>query len=653
MKRLGFVCLLLLFSSLGVVSGDVPRHVDPAQYELVEPDPDVLFMLYHNMFEGMISENITVQEEWLQMIGEFYTVDELASMLEDYHGQITVEATNLNLTRQQLDLAVKYISEYNISAARSSFFTGLRYLAASNETIPILRGQTNNLGISLDSDPSILLADLDQLEVLIDDYREIAQLYADFLGGEKLVETEIDKIKENFKDVVDEDLFGFLEKYLDEFTSGINPNELEKTSLSMDLNTSSAWVGQRVRVSGWLSSDGNGLGDREILVKLGEVSYVVSTGDSGYYLVDIELPYLYEDRVEIRGFYWPNGVDVEVYSPATVAREIELLYIEPVLELDYLDTALPGRLWNVSGVLSYSGVGLEDLHIHVRGFGKTAYLITGADGEFSYPFRVPLDHPENITRIAVTSGSGGVYSGVSDEALIQVVRLPLVFDVSESGVLFSGFPALFTYSVTGDGYELGRCRVTVVGEDGSSVDYSKEGSGLVQVFVPLWRATGSYNVRLVADPYEPWIKGATVMRSFYVVNSVLALFMGLGAIVAGLYLKHYFDTRKPDTRIEMPVPVVAPVEAPLAPPVFVHGGFSGLFLAALRVVERLTGVVMLPSDTLREYLARITDRVGDRVGGLFRELVLRYERWLYGRPYEPDLQQVEALVASMEKDDET
>ena len=103
MKRLGLVLLLVLFSSVGVVAGDVPRHVDPAQFELVEPDPDVLFLLYHNMFEGMILENMTVQDEWLQMIGEVYSIDELAPLLEEYGDQIELQADNLNLTRYHID----------------------------------------------------------------------------------------------------------------------------------------------------------------------------------------------------------------------------------------------------------------------------------------------------------------------------------------------------------------------------------------------------------------------------------------------------------------------------------------------------------------------------------------------------------------------
>ena len=73
-------------------------------------------------------------------------------------------------------------------------------------------------------------------------------------------------------------------------------------------------------------------------------------------------------------------------------------------------------------------------------------------------------------------------------------------------------------------------------------------------------------------------------------------------------------------------------------------------MVALRIVERLSGVVMAPSDTLREHLARVLGRVSGRFGELFSELVARYELWLYGGSHEVELGEVEVLVAELEGD---
>jgi len=299
------------------------------------------------------------------------------------------------------------------------------------------------------------------------------------------------------------------------------------------------------------------------------------------------------------------------------------------------------------------GGGLEGFLVDVSGFGESLRVVSGAGGVFEGSLLVPFGYGSGVVDAIVSVQPSGVYSGVSMVVMVDVVRLPLVFDVSKSGVLFSGSSALFMYSVVSDGVELDRCRVEAIGEDGRSVDYSLGGDGFVQVFIPLWRVSGVYDVKLVADPFEPWITGATVTRSFYVVNSMFAIFLGLGVIGAGLLLNRYYD-KKPVDSFEESVQVLEPVSIPVDEVSVVTGAhsFSGLFLVALRIVERLTGVVMKPSDTLREYLGRVADGLGDRIGGLFRELVTRYERWLYGRPHESELERVEVLVAGLEEEDE-
>ena len=55
-----------------------------------------------------------------------------------------------------------------------------------------------------------------------------------------------------------------------------------------------------------------------------------------------------------------------------------------------------------------------------------------------------------------------------------------------------------------------------------------------------------------------------------------------------------------------------------------------IYYAALRVVARIAGA-MAPSDTLREYLARASPRLGGRLRRMFSELTMMFERDLYSR----------------------
>lgn len=651
MKQLVFVCLLLVIGSVSNVSGDVPRHMDPELYELSEPDPDYLFMLYHNVYEGMILENMTVSQEWLDYAAEMYSVDELNIMLDEYRGDLEIQAENLNLTRYHLDLAIQYIGQYNLSGARSSFFTGLSYLQDSNETIHVLRNSTHELGAVLGKNPEILLNDVDRLESLVGGYRDFAQILANYVSGEEISDEDLDVIREKFKDVLDPELLDEVEKYLDDLGGGVNLGNLIRTGLSMSLNGSNVWVGDGLQVSGRLMGGDVGLEGRRILLKLGNNSWITFTDRDGYYSKVISVPYIYKQSVEIRGFYWPTETDSETYSPATISRRLVLLYCIPFLELDYEMGSFPGRVWNISGRLSFDDTGLEGHHIVVTGFGRKRKALTGGDGYFELGIGLPFDQSLGRSQVYVSSLGLGVYAGVDECLNVSVSRLKLSLITEAPRFVFSGFGASMRYTVSAGGAGLNGCRVRVSGRDDVGLDYSQSGSGSVRLYVPLWRLGGDYGWRLVAEPDEPWINDGVVSGSFYVVNTVVIMF-SLGLLgTGGVYLKRYLNSRSGDTE-SLDEPVLKPVSMPVSESAMTKGGFGGLFLAALRFVEALTGVSMKPSDTLREYLSRVLDGLGDRMGGLFSELVSRYERWLYDKPYEAELDEVEVLVAGLKEDED-
>ena len=647
MRRLGVLLLLvLLVGQVSVVYAQYPRHVDPAMYEVVEPDPDMLFLIYHYLYMGMLLENITIQEEWLQWVMEFYSMEDLNLLFEEYGELLRYEGSNLNLTRFHFNEAIRYVGVLDIPAARSSFFQGLVYLKQSNETIPLLRETTGELGRRLSVEPSILYEDIDGLQGLVDEYAGFAQLLVDYLERGELSDDDLERIKDALGGVVDDEVLDELREYLDSLGGVVDTGSVIRTSLSLELNASSAWVGGSVVVSGRLSAGGIGLNDRVIAFIFAGVTESVTTVEDGFYSVVLGVPYIYEDSLDIRGLYWPKGGDTEVYSPATAVEALELLYSVPVFELKYSESALPGLGWNISGSLSHGGEALPGFRVGLGGFGKKVSGLTGEAGMFSLSVLVPFDQSLGGYEVVVSSEPRGVFAGVSERVLVDVVRVPLELVVEPPGWVFSGFPARIRYRVVAGGVELDRCMVRVVGEDGSGVDYSIRGGGVIGLNVSLWRLGGEYGWRLVADPVEPWVSGAGASGCFHVVNTVVALLEAVLAGVGVVYLRRYLIDR--GSRVEVDAPVAEPVVEPVAEPVE-PAGFSGLFMVALRIVEGLSGVVMAPCDTLREYLGRVVGGFGGRLCGLFGELVARYELWLYGRPHEPELERVMVLVAGLEE----
>ncbi len=648
MKPVGVLLLLvLLVGQVNVAHAQYPRHVDPAQYELVEPDPDMLFLLYHDIYLGMLLENMTIQDEWLQWAMEVYSTEELTSMFEEYGDQLRFEGDNLNLTRFYFDEAMQYIGKYNLPAARSSFFHGLVYLEQSNATIPVLRGSTSRIGARLRADPAILFEDLDGLQAFIDEYAEFAQLLVDLLDGKDVSDVDLEKIKDAFEGVVDDALLKELQDYLDNLGGTVDLGSVTQTQLSLDLNASSAWVGSVVQVSGKLTANGVGLPGRMISITLGDRTATVSTDDAGFYVVDMRVPYVYEESLEIRAFYWPRADDSKIYSPATASATLFLLYNVPELKLSYPSSALPGRLWNISGVLSHENDGLSEFDVELSVFGGQYAAVTDDLGGFRFDVQVPVDVPLGSVSAFLSSKPSGVYSGVSKSYPVTVIQLPLSMEVDSPDWVLSGFLGRVRVSLTADGLPVNQCELRLVSPDDTGVVYSVNGVGSVGVAVPLFRLGGDYDWRLVADPAEPWIGGASLSGGFYVVNTIAVMFSAVCVAVLAYYVRRYSVTKK--GRVKEPLELVEPIAEPVAEPL-VARSFSGLFQAALRIVERLSGVAMAPSDTLREYLTRVLSRFSGRFADLFSELVSRYELWLYGRPHEVELGEVEVLVSELEED---
>jgi hypothetical protein len=649
MKPAGVLLILVLaLSQVSVAYAEYPRHVDPAQYELVEPDPDMLFLMYHELYLGMIFENMTIQEEWLQWAMELYSMEDLTRMFELYGDQLTFEADNLNLTRFYLDEMIKYAGAFNLPAARSSFFKGLVHLEQCNATIPLLRGTTGDIGQRLLSDPAILNQDITDLQAVIDELTSQYQLIFDYFNAGEISPGDLEKLKDAFKEVLDEELLKELEDYLDNIGGSVDLGSLIQPQLSLDLNESSTWVGSSLGVTGRLTARGAGLGGKVISVSLGGQTVTVATDMSGFYSADLRVPYLYEKSVEVRAFYWPRGDDSKIYSPATASETLLLLFIVPELKLSYSGSVLPGRDWSLSGVLSDDGEGLSGFRLSMDSFNIQYSTLSDVLGEFSFDVVTPVDVPLGSVFIDVSSEPQGVYCGVMERLVVDVVQLPLTMEADIPEWVLSGFLGKVRVSLTAGGLSVDGCELRLVGEGDSRVAYSVDGAGSVGVVVPLFRLSGDYEWRLVADPTEPWISGASLSDSFYVVNTVAVLFSAACVAVLAYYVRRYFGSRKGRV-VEIVEPVVAPVVVPVVEPV-VANSFSGLFRVALRIVERLSGVVMAPSDTLHEYLTRVLSRFSGRFAELFNELVARYELWLYGRPHEVELGEVEVLVAELEED---
>jgi len=496
------VVFVLLVPS--VYAGDYPRHVDPASLVTVEPDAEMLFLIYHNLFQGMLLENITFKAEWFDWAGAVFSVPDLNQLLDEYRDQLIVQAESLGDAEFFLDQALIYLGEFDLENAGNSFFMGVSALERSNHSLPILHGLTINLGERLQSNPAILLQDIGELELLIEDYQTLVQVLVSYVEGDTLTEEDIDRLKDILSGVFDEE-------YLENIDEILDPLQLELTNLELNVYPESVTVGENIVVSGRLFTSDGALARKRVSLSIGDMEISFITDSVGMFNEVITVPYIYENTTTVRCFYWPRGDDVQLYSPSSDSREIELIFFTPELEFQHSE-AYPGLLWNVSGRLSVDGVGVGGLTVVSSIDGRSGAVISDGDGFFDVSVRVDPTS-DGVVKASVVSLPNKVYAGAEELFPVEVSYYPLVFRVDASSWVLSGGSAALNFWVESNGVPLDRCVFRVRGEE-REVSYSDGGYSLVNLYTEVGRMTGGSKYWGTVEPKEPWVESGSLSGEF-------------------------------------------------------------------------------------------------------------------------------------------
>jgi len=224
---------------------------------------------------------------------------------------------------------------------------------------------------------------------------------------------------------------------------------------------------------------------------------------------------------------------------------------------------------------------------------------------------------------------------------LEVVRFGVEIDAYCSEVVLSGMMLRVAGRVSANGVPLDGCVVRLVW-GGKVASVVSEGGGFdVGVSVPFWASSEVSGVRVEAYPREAYVDGGALVLETRIINTGL-----LAAALAVSGSAVYLVSRRRPRRVDHGATVLGVSEAVEPEPPRVDDA-SSVYMGALLVVQRLTGYVIRSSETVREYLGRVRGALDGGVYGLFEELSLVYDRWLYGRPFELSLEWFRSLVEGL------
>ena len=446
---------------------------------------------------------------------------------------------------------------------------------------------------------------------------------------------------------------------------------LTPTELTLNINPSTAYVGDEVTFSGTLSSQGLPLPGREITLLLNNSDLLTAQTDAqGQFQGKFQLPYQYINQMSVQAIYYPQGDDAGVYLAAvSPVVNITVLFYTAQLTLQLNNTAYPGKEAMITGTFDYG----SDPVLQQR--AAELYLDNNIEVQFNagpaFTKGIMLDAqitPGNHL-ITVSAPADGRYAPVMASYVMDVTLAATILDLHLPVIGF--VPGHIQLS--GKAYSsLGPLdnAVIVISEGNTSKQITTAADGTFSTNLGMGMGLsllGTQTITVKVQPQEPWNAPVTRARNIF-----LIYFINIGLLLAvlvflGVYLPRRFKkwfAGRPGKKVKLPGMVL-----PIPPPVYSAKDDISLkakdnkekeeeaanpvlywYRIALKFVQDLTKKILKPHQTLREY-GREVSRVLGPAGKYFLELTYLLEKRLYGKhqPEASDNQQSRQLAAEIQK----
>jgi hypothetical protein len=417
------------------------------------------------------------------------------------------------------------------------------------------------------------------------------------------------------------------------------------TTLTINLTSGSATVGSTITAYGRLTlPNGTGLGGQLILVTVnGRVIASAVTNSTGFYTVNITLPYIYVNETSVKALFIPVNKGL---AGSTAEASVRLLFNETRLVIHVNGTVVK---WG-DYLLIWGNVTGGDRAITVR-VGGLSLNATSINGRFNLTIPTSVLRPSNITLLIYVKPNL-TYSPAERALNITVVGVRPSIRLSGT-VLLAGLTSTIRISIEPSVkgnltllVNLGPLDRTVVANSPTVT---------IPIRLPLTLGMGFTTLNVTITPNPP-IEGVAATVRVLVVNlAQLAILAALApAALVAVRLTRGVRHRAPVTQTPVAVTVEAVVKSLRQPIPSARLGDPRVkaildsLTKAITAVGAATGIAFGGGLTLREYLALVSGRLtdGEVVKGL-NGLIALAEEALYSPrlPTDSDVEAASSYLA--------
>ncbi|MCD6312812.1 MAG: DUF4129 domain-containing protein [Thaumarchaeota archaeon] len=606
MNKLVLLLMIALISS-SIIVPNLPRHLDPQQVEPELPSKLGLLTLYGSVIDSVVVGDFIGASEAMEDLLKIYVPENLRYIYDRFNELLDRELQKLNETNVQLNECESELSEGLLEDAEERLEKAGRALAEAEIIQQELEDSSREVARTFGIPFSQLSERVGKLEELIKSYRERLSLLSAELG--RLREAKI-----------------------------------SDTRLMIWANCSEVLIGSGIRIEGFLLDEyGNPLEGRAISIyaERKKVKELLTRDDGGFEAV-VAAPQVYKPEVELFAEYVPSGADVGRFRASrSNVIVLKLTYEIPEIEASINATnLLPLEAFEIFGQVKTLSGQLPD-KIYLSAFGNTISTEISEDGIFKLALRVPSSASTGAHELILYTRPSGILAPAREVLELKVYRLPVRLEVEAPKIALSGTSITLRVRVLAEGNPSGEVMLRSFGS--SSSIPARSGVLLLNLTAPLTAFSGIELVKLTFNPKSPIYESSSAQVEILILNPLTALV----PIAAALYLMRIgFRGLSSMRRIALEKGEVEAIEKIRERAVRrAPEGISRIYLEAVRLVEELIGVRRRSSETIREFLERVSERLGE--GALaFEELSYMAEAAIYGE-VEPDLDLARHLLEAI------
>jgi hypothetical protein len=454
---------------------------------------------------------------------------------------------------------------------------------------------------------------------------------------------------------------------------GISLEELLRpTEVTLEIEPTTAFVGDDIRFEGVLTSGQEPLAGREVDILLNSSRYVTVTTDTyGHFQGMLTVPYWYVPELNLQALYYPRDEDIGFYiSSLSPVITLKVLFYEAQLEITVEDKAYPGLETVLSGRFDCGqSPPLDQREVEIY---WDDVLITEFVAQSAFTRRIGIDAAVAVGKhsITVSAAAAGRYSPVVASVVLNVTRATPILDINTpkvamipwsigvAGRLYSEVGPLNEASIK---MKLGNSQVDLASsEDGTFDTRIKMGMGFGLI--------GSQELTIQILPQEPWHAPLITTRDVLMVNVINCAIVLTALILLGIYLpgrlRRRFGIRlrkreRPLVTIPRPEPIPVYSDSVIVPATKrirakdsqePRSRIFHWYRLVVMLIQGITRALLKPQQTLREF-ARDSSRVLGPAAQYFIEFTGMVESLLYSkyRPTEEDVRKSQILSRTISR----